>query len=389
MAEKQLKSIKFAGLGDTYVLPEIDDSLSTSGMAADAKVTGDALAEKANYSDVNSALAKKANTSDLAGKVNTSDVINIAHGGTGATDGSGALYNLINRQDFPTSSTTLGYGEYRLVGGSYSWYGLPDGAWGSLVRFPGWDGYNFELCMITANATEGLYYRDFMHNTWIRIPTIYNSLGGKISTWLPSNYANPTADVNGFFAYSTNTGLVPSYGFPNGFSEYGTIFGVTGTSYPIIMYVDVFGNFAAYNTNQGRWNIPSGSGSDSGSSVTYGLVKSGNTITLTGSDGSSSSVTDDAGGGMSREFNSGAINTTSYSYAGNQSKIYTVTTYHSESGTRHTFVFDYMAVAANGNKLRLSNYTAYGNISVLMGIQGSSVGFETTNCTLTNVCGYY
>ena len=46
MAEKQLKSIKFAGLGDTYVLPEIDDSLSTSGMAADAKATGDALASK-------------------------------------------------------------------------------------------------------------------------------------------------------------------------------------------------------------------------------------------------------------------------------------------------------------------------------------------------------
>lgn len=47
MAEKQLKSIKFAGLGDTYVLPEIDDSLSTSGMAADAKATGEALAGKA------------------------------------------------------------------------------------------------------------------------------------------------------------------------------------------------------------------------------------------------------------------------------------------------------------------------------------------------------
>ena len=47
MAEKQLKSIKIAGLGDTYVLPEIDDSLSTSGMAADAKTTGEALAGKA------------------------------------------------------------------------------------------------------------------------------------------------------------------------------------------------------------------------------------------------------------------------------------------------------------------------------------------------------
>ena len=67
MAEKQLKSIKFAGLGDTYVLPEIDDSLSTSGMAADAKATGDALAEKANYSDVNSALTAKADKSETFG----------------------------------------------------------------------------------------------------------------------------------------------------------------------------------------------------------------------------------------------------------------------------------------------------------------------------------
>lgn len=47
--EKQLKSIKFPGLEDTYVIPEgiqIDSTLSVSGKAADAKTVGDALETK-------------------------------------------------------------------------------------------------------------------------------------------------------------------------------------------------------------------------------------------------------------------------------------------------------------------------------------------------------
>lgn len=48
MAEKPLKSIKFLGLPDTYILPEIDNTLSIEGMAADAKAVGDAIAEAGN-----------------------------------------------------------------------------------------------------------------------------------------------------------------------------------------------------------------------------------------------------------------------------------------------------------------------------------------------------
>lgn len=43
MANKPLKSIKFPGLADTYTVPEIDNTLTTSGKAADSKKVGDEL----------------------------------------------------------------------------------------------------------------------------------------------------------------------------------------------------------------------------------------------------------------------------------------------------------------------------------------------------------
>ena len=45
MANLPLKSIKFPGLTDVYTIPQIDDQLETAGKAADAKATGDAIAE--------------------------------------------------------------------------------------------------------------------------------------------------------------------------------------------------------------------------------------------------------------------------------------------------------------------------------------------------------
>lgn len=44
MANKPLQSIKFPGLSDTYIVPQIDDTLSVEGRAADAKETGDRIA---------------------------------------------------------------------------------------------------------------------------------------------------------------------------------------------------------------------------------------------------------------------------------------------------------------------------------------------------------
>lgn len=45
MANIPLKSIKFPGLDDTYTVPQVDADLDTTGAAADAKATGDALTE--------------------------------------------------------------------------------------------------------------------------------------------------------------------------------------------------------------------------------------------------------------------------------------------------------------------------------------------------------
>ena len=46
MANKPLKSIKFPDLPDTYTVPVVDNTLAVAGAAADAKKTGDGLAEK-------------------------------------------------------------------------------------------------------------------------------------------------------------------------------------------------------------------------------------------------------------------------------------------------------------------------------------------------------
>lgn len=43
MANKNLKSIKFPGLSDTYVVPQVDSTLTQTGRPADAKKTGDEI----------------------------------------------------------------------------------------------------------------------------------------------------------------------------------------------------------------------------------------------------------------------------------------------------------------------------------------------------------
>lgn len=51
MANKPLQSIKFPGLADTYIVPQIDNTLTHPGQAADAKAVGDKISELKNALD--------------------------------------------------------------------------------------------------------------------------------------------------------------------------------------------------------------------------------------------------------------------------------------------------------------------------------------------------
>lgn len=76
MANKLLQSIKFPGLLDTYVVPQIDDTMSVEGRAADAKVTGDRIG----------ALESELNSNATIGNIVTGKYIN--NNGTESTDAS-------------------------------------------------------------------------------------------------------------------------------------------------------------------------------------------------------------------------------------------------------------------------------------------------------------
>lgn len=45
MANKNLKSITFPLLPDTYVVPQVDDTLAITGRPADSKAVGDEIAD--------------------------------------------------------------------------------------------------------------------------------------------------------------------------------------------------------------------------------------------------------------------------------------------------------------------------------------------------------
>ena len=143
---------------------------------------------------------------------------------------------------------------------------------------------------------------------------------------------------------------------------------------------------------------------DSRKNTTYSLSKAGSTIILTGSDGSVSSVEDDASSsstsssGMKREFNTGSINTVEYKTSDNDAKIYVVTF---KIGTDtlgrplyKTATFDYMACKSFGKLMHVpldDTYTALMQINdddtVTFGVTSTSADAYTT--TIAHICGYY
>lgn len=93
MANVPLSSLKFPGLSDTYTIPQIDNTLSIAGKAADAKATGDAIADLfKNIKDTipsNTVSGHIAHFEDATGDLLLKDLtVNIdynANGWTGAT----------------------------------------------------------------------------------------------------------------------------------------------------------------------------------------------------------------------------------------------------------------------------------------------------------------
>ncbi len=84
---------------------------------------------------------------------------------------------------------------------------------------------------------------------------IAQKLTGTTQTWL-ENGVNPfTTAPEGVSVYSTNPNIRPSMGLPSGLSEYGALIVFKGTTYPTMIYVDVFGRLAVWATNTQQWVI--------------------------------------------------------------------------------------------------------------------------------------
>lgn len=61
---------------------------------------------------------------------------------------------------------------------------------------------------------------------------------------LPSNGFDPLTQCSGFFCYSVYPDKMALQGCPNNYSNYGTIFGCSGTRYKLLVYIDINGKFA-------------------------------------------------------------------------------------------------------------------------------------------------
>lgn len=86
-----------------------------------------------------------------------------------------------------------------------------------------------------------------------------DALNGKMffGTWLPYNgYDILAAAVDiPLQVFSCNTGNLPAQGVPAEVSPYGTCICFGGIEYKILLYIDVFGQVATYNTQLSKWEI--------------------------------------------------------------------------------------------------------------------------------------
>lgn len=76
--------------------------------------------------------------------------------------------------------------------------------------------------------------------------------------WLPANNIDIFTDSRipyGLSFYSVNPNILPSIGYPLTLTPYGTMLILKNGAYNIVLFVDVFGCPAFYNTSENQWNV--------------------------------------------------------------------------------------------------------------------------------------
>lgn len=116
MANKPLQSIKFPGLSDTYIVPQIDDTLSVEGRAADAKAAGNEITQLKSAIDNNGMPYEYNYTGatyrqiDMEFSANTPIYLRCL-GGTA----QGARFNFIKADNTRINLAELAQGEERVI----------------------------------------------------------------------------------------------------------------------------------------------------------------------------------------------------------------------------------------------------------------------------------
>lgn len=169
------------------------------------------------------------------------------------------------------------------------------------------------------------------------------------------------------------------------------------------VYADTFVGSGASLTSLNAGNISSGTlpiarGGTGATTAAAALTNLGITVTADEINDIVNNASSSGSAGMVREFDSGAINTSTYTYEGKKSKFYIVTLYNTSSGYLTPVIVDYKRLTTSNQSFY--SYLANGTTSApsTVGVQvkkASSTGYPTftrlggSGDLIKGVCGYY
>ena len=148
MANKPLESLKFQNLSDTYTIPQIDNTLTVAGAAADAKATGDELSDLRSDSirGVHVTLTSENVTGDYT-DMNTfpmNSVVIVAASAFSSITNYPAVYN--------TGATVITFNSYTSKSGAVQICYFFNGFWAKRINVSNtWSAWEY----------SGIYYRTF------------------------------------------------------------------------------------------------------------------------------------------------------------------------------------------------------------------------------------